>query len=111
MLYGTVSPPEAPISITKRKRRSTANIEPNHEYLAPTKAKAQGAFEFISAKGLLKKNRNTKLPTELPTQHDIFDFFDIRDRSGRNAKQIENPTGQGGEKVRQGYHQGTQEKR
>ena len=53
--------------MTKRKRGSTANIEPhepNHEYLTPTKAKAQGAIGFISAKGLLKKNRNTK-PTDI----------------------------------------------
>ena len=106
--------PEAPLSMTKRKRRSTANIEPhepNHEYSTLTKAKAQGTIEFLSAKGLLKKNRNTKLPIELPTQHDIFNFFDIRDRSGQNAKQAENPTDQGGETARRTQHQSTEEQR
>ena len=94
--------------MTKRKRRTTANIdphEPNHEYSTPTKAEAQGAIEFLSAKGLLKKNRNTKLPIELLIQHDIFNIFDIRDCSGRNAKQAEIPT------ARRTHYQSTAEKR
>lgn len=97
-----------------RKRKHSANIEtyqPTTEYPTPTKAKVQGAIEFLEAKGLLKKNANTTLPTQLPTKSDVYNFFDVTERSGQRMIQQENPTDQGGEASRRGHNQGDPERR
>ncbi|KAK3167337.1 hypothetical protein OEA41_010464 [Lepraria neglecta] len=71
----------------------------------------QGVIEFLEAKGLLKKNANTPIPTELPTKHDIYEYFNVPDRSASRILGAENPTEQAAESSRRGYYQGIEEKR
>ncbi|MCJ1458726.1 hypothetical protein MMC28_009100, partial [Mycoblastus sanguinarius] len=94
-------------------KRKQANIEPHqpyHEHNSPARSKTQGAIEFLEAKGL-KKNGNTPIPTELPTKHEVYSFFQVPDRTGSRIIQEENPTGQPAETSRRTHHQGTKEKR
>lgn len=97
-----------------KKRAHSPNIEPhkrNHEHPTPTRAKLQGAIEFLEARGLLKKNANTPIPLELPTKHDVYQYFQVPDRTGSRILNEDNPTEQDGEISRRGLHQGTEEKR
>lgn len=71
----------------------------------------QGAIEFLEAKGLLKKNANTPIPTELPIKHDIYEYFNVPDRLASRILGAENPTKQAAESSRQGYYQEIEEKR
>ena len=97
-------------------KRKYGNVEAHkigQEYPTPIKAKIQRCVEFLEAKGLLKKNANTLIPSSLPTKSDIYAFFDVAERSARRIveKTDENPTYQGGESSRRGYNQGLPEKR
>ncbi len=97
-----------------RKRKRIADVQPyipGTKHPTPTKATMQGAIEFLEAKGLLKKNTNTPIPTQLPTKHDIYEYFNVPDRSASRILGAENPTGQAAESSCRGYHQGTEEKR
>ncbi|KAL2047474.1 hypothetical protein ABVK25_011501 [Lepraria finkii] len=97
-----------------RKRKRIADVQPHipgTEHPTPTKAKMQGVIEFLEAKSLLKKNTNTPIPTELPTKHDIYEYFNVPDRSASRILGAENPTEQAAESSRRGYYQGTEEKR